>query len=197
MAAPKPVKDIQVTFIGKKYDVDSATTAEDVAKKVMPDTTDSSKLPQVIFGGKKLEPTAFLRDAGVTDGAKLSMVPDPSASMQDLMKQAGLDSEKLDELMGSLGGGAGGDGEMPSMEESMKMMSSMMNSPMIQEMLSDPERLEQSRQMILQNPMLKVGTFQFDFSRTLECQWLYSSLANIRFSTFVHPSSSLHTQQLQ
>merc|ERR1712071_688568 len=40
-------------------------------------------------------------------------------------------------------------------EESMNMMQDMMNSPMIQDMMSDPERLEQSRQMILQNPMLK------------------------------------------
>lgn len=153
------MKDLQVTFVGKKYDVDSATTAEEVQKEVQKQAGgDATKLPQVIFGGKKLEPTAFLRDVGVTDGATLNMVPDPSSNMQDLMKQAGLDTDKLDELMGSLGGsGAGGDGQMPSMEESMKMMTDMMNSPMIQEMMSDPERLEQSRQMILQNPMLKVG----------------------------------------
>ena len=30
-----------------------------------------------------------------------------------------------------------------------------MNSPIFQEYMNDPERLEQSRQMILQNPMLK------------------------------------------
>jgi len=30
-----------------------------------------------------------------------------------------------------------------------------MKSPMFQEYMSDPEKLEQSRQMILQNPMLK------------------------------------------
>mmetsp|Transcript_18601 Transcript_18601/g.26257 ORF Transcript_18601/g.26257 Transcript_18601/m.26257 type:complete len:106 (+) Transcript_18601:162-479(+) len=34
-------------------------------------------------------------------------------------------------------------------------MSDMMKSPMFQEYMSDPEKLEQSRQMILQNPMLK------------------------------------------
>lgn len=158
-AAPKPVKNLHVSFIGKKYDVEAATTAEEVQNEVQKQSGGSSgvvdvskPLPQVVFGGKKLEPTAFLRDAGVTDGAQLNMVPYPSGSMQDLLKQAGLDTDKLDELMGSMGGGA--DGEMPSMEESMKMMSNMMNSPMIQEMMSDPERLEQSRQMILQNPML-------------------------------------------
>jgi hypothetical protein len=54
----------------------------------------------------------------------------------------------------------GGDGKPPSMEESMKMMQEMVNSPIFQEYMNDPERLEQSRQMILNNPMLKVRTYQ-------------------------------------
>ena len=37
----------------------------------------------------------------------------------------------------------------------MDMMSNMMNSPLFQEYMSDPEKLEQSRQMILNNPMMK------------------------------------------
>jgi hypothetical protein len=156
-AAPKPVKNIQVTFIGKKYNVDAANTAEDVQKEVQRQSgsSDTTVSPRVVFSGAPLEPTAFLRDVGVTDGAKLSMVPDTKSSMQDLMKQAGVDTDQLDELMKKMGAGPGADGKAPSMEDSMKAMSDMMNSPMIQEMLSDPERLEQSRQMILQNPMLK------------------------------------------
>jgi len=98
------------------------------------------------------------------------------------MKQAGLDTGKLDELMGSLGG-AGGEGGMPSMEESMKMMSNMMNSPMIQEMMSDPERLEQSRQMILQNPMLKVRRCSEKFTRHRAC--VVQSIVSPRTS-FLH-----------
>lgn len=151
-----------MTFIGKKYDVASATTTEEVQKEVQKQSGgDATKLPSVVFGTKQLEPTAFLRDSGVTDGAELTALPDladigKNGGMADLMKQAGLDTDKLNELMGSMGGGAGGEGGMPSMDESMKMMSEMMNNPMIQEMMNDPERLEQSRQMILNNPMLKV-----------------------------------------
>jgi len=107
----------------------------------------------MLFGTKELNLKEILRDAGVTDGAELVAIPDVQGGMEDLMKQAGLDKEKLNELMGSLGG----EGGTPSMEESMKMMKNMMNSPMIQEMMNDPERLEQSRQMILNNPMLKVS----------------------------------------
>ena len=74
--------------------------------------------------------------------------------IESMLKQAGIDSSQLDELMKSMpGGGAGG--EMPSMQESMEMMQEMMNSPMFQEYMNDPEKLEQSRQMILNNPMMK------------------------------------------
>lgn len=148
------MKNLQVTFVGKKYDVDAATTVEEVQKEIQKQSGASSELPQLLFGGKKLESAAFLRDAGVTDGSDLSAIPDTAAGMQDLLKQAGIDSDKMDELMKSMGGE---DGKMPSMEESMKMMSEMVNSPIFQEYMQDPERLEQSRQMILNNPMLKVS----------------------------------------
>merc|ERR1719469_1293780 len=48
-----------------------------------------------------------------------------------------------------------GGGDMPDMKDSMEMMQSMMSSPLFQEYMSDPEKLEQSRQMILTNPMMK------------------------------------------
>eukprot|EP00560_Eucampia_antarctica_P008963 CAMPEP_0197825274 /NCGR_PEP_ID=MMETSP1437-20131217/2379_1 /TAXON_ID=49252 ORGANISM="Eucampia antarctica, Strain CCMP1452" /NCGR_SAMPLE_ID=MMETSP1437 /ASSEMBLY_ACC=CAM_ASM_001096 /LENGTH=104 /DNA_ID=CAMNT_0043425203 /DNA_START=245 /DNA_END=559 /DNA_ORIENTATION=- len=41
------------------------------------------------------------------------------------------------------------------MKESMDMMQNMMNSPIFQEYMGDPEKLEQRRQMILSNPMIK------------------------------------------
>lgn len=151
------MKDLHVTFLGKKYDLANAETVEEVQKQVQKKTGASSDLPQVLFGGKKLEPTAFLRDSGVTDGADLVALPDAASSMEKLMEEAGVDKEKLDELMKSMGGG---DGKPPSMEESMKMMQEMVNSPIFQEYMNDPERLEQSRQMILNNPMLKVRTLQ-------------------------------------
>merc|ERR1719384_1597782 len=48
-----------------------------------------------------------------------------------------------------------GGGEMPSIKESMEMMQGMMNSPIFQEFIRDPEKLEQTRKMILSNPMMK------------------------------------------
>lgn len=156
MAAPKPVKNIQVNFVGKVFDIEAATTPEDLQEAVQKQSG-GPELEDVTFtmSGKPLPPKALLREAGVTDGAKIDMAPG-AGSMQELMKQAGVDTDKLDEMMKSMGMGAGGDGKAPSMEESMNMMKDMMNSPMIKDMMSDPERLEQSRQMILNNPMLKV-----------------------------------------
>ena len=48
-----------------------------------------------------------------------------------------------------------GDMDMGAMgEQYEKMMEQMMDSPMIDELLNDPEKIEQSRQLILQNPMM-------------------------------------------
>lgn len=76
---------------------------------------------------------------------------DDNTLLSELWKQAGLSTPppNVEELLG------GNNGEAPSLQESMEMMSTMMKSPMFQEYMNDPDRLEQSRQMILQNPMLK------------------------------------------
>mmetsp|Transcript_25875 Transcript_25875/g.76496 ORF Transcript_25875/g.76496 Transcript_25875/m.76496 type:complete len:213 (-) Transcript_25875:68-706(-) len=90
--------------------------------------------------------------------------PPPAAAagglpgMEEMMKSAGIDKDKMDELMKSMPGGLGGEGgegDMPSMEESMEMMKNMVDSPQFNEYMNDPEQLEKSRQMILNNPMMK------------------------------------------
>lgn len=187
-----------MTLRGKKYTIpeDVHTVPElraalSLASGVV--RTDLDK-QSVLFQGTRLEPDAVLKDAGVTDGAALSMVPasgaaagggsgkrkkkaasSPSGSatssaaaaisasgeaspsgggmdamLKEYMKNAGVDPAQLDDMMKSMGGGAGG-----SLQEAMTAMSGLMQSPMFKEYMSDPEKLEQSRQMILNNPMLK------------------------------------------
>lgn len=133
---------------------------------------------KVLFGGKKLKPDDILEDVGVQDGSLINVVPSKTGSgssssssgtsgtsgsssltgaggdkmdkmMKDMMEKAGIDPSQMDEMMKQMGG------EMPSMEESIQAMQEMMNSPMFQEYMNDPEKLEQSRQMILNNPMMK------------------------------------------
>ena len=77
---------------------------------------------------------------------------DPDAMMQNLMNYAGIDSSKVNEMLASMG--IDDPSQLPSIEESMKQLQDMMASPMFQEYMSDPEKLEQSRQMILNNPMM-------------------------------------------
>jgi hypothetical protein len=134
-----------------------------------------------LFGGKKLKTDDVLEDVGVEDGSVINVVPskkndkkkssstkgtvstsgaaaagagagggDMDSMMKDMMEKAGVDPAQLDEMMQQMGGGG-----MPSMEESMEAMQEMMNSPIFQEYMEDPEKLEQSRQMILTNPMMK------------------------------------------
>lgn len=166
---------VQVILRGKKYPVQDVTTVRELQSTLESQSgISSSKQGRVLFGGKKLKPTDVLEDVGVEDGSVINVVPskggdqkkskvvntDASSGasgggdewMENMMKNAGVDPSQLDELMKFMPGGGEG---MPDMEESMKMMQDMMSSPIFQEYMNDPEKLEQSRQMILSNPMMK------------------------------------------
>mmetsp|Transcript_3668 Transcript_3668/g.5043 ORF Transcript_3668/g.5043 Transcript_3668/m.5043 type:complete len:278 (+) Transcript_3668:112-945(+) len=171
--------NVQVTLRGKKYSVPSVSSVRELQINVQGQSGVSPENQgRVLFGGKKLKSSDVLEDVGVEDGSVINVVPgkkksnssamkvesgdnnnksaaSPSAEgnlMEDMLRQAGVDKSQLDDLMKAMPGGADG---MPDMEESMKMMQEMMNSPIFQEYMNDPEKLEQSRQMILNNPMMK------------------------------------------
>lgn len=150
------------------------TTVRELQERVKDASgVDEQNQGRVLFGGKRLDPLDVLAEVGVEDGAQLNIVPASSSkkkasstpaavttetskdetaeAMKKYLQQSGVDPDKLDEMMKSMGA----EGGVPSMEESMQAMSEMMNSPIFQEYLNDPEKLEQSRQMILNNPMLK------------------------------------------
>lgn len=184
MLAGAPISSLSITLRGKKYDVTDVTTVQELQEKVSSLSGVSIKHQgRVIYGGKKLAADTVLSEAGITEGAHLNIVPSTSSKkkkpkntvvssqdssseaktsssssstasnpMSDLLKNAGINPNDLDEMMKSMGGGAGGP---KSLEEGMKAMQEAMNSPILQQMLQDPEKLEQSRQMILSNPMLK------------------------------------------
>merc|ERR1712071_147162 len=69
--------------------------------------------------------------------------------MEKMLESAGIDKKEIQEMFGSSPDG------QPDMMKSMQMMQKMMSSPIFKEYISDPENLEKSRQMILQNPMMK------------------------------------------
>jgi len=72
--------------------------------------------------------------------------------IEQLLKNSGIDPNQLEDIMKSMPGNE--NGEMPDMQESMSMVQNMMKSPLFTNMMNDPERLEQMRQMMLSNPML-------------------------------------------
>lgn len=86
-------------------------------------------------------------------------------SLADMMKGLGLDGGAsggggagggLDDMIQKMMmGGGGKPGEMPDMKESMTMLKQLTDSPMFSEYMSDPTKLEEARQMILSNPMMK------------------------------------------
>jgi Ubiquitin family len=177
VASKTPVPNIQVTLRGKKYDLEDITTVAELQERLSEVSgVHPSQQGRVLFNGQRLAASDFLSEAGVSEGDQLNIVPGKTKSksksspvlgnaasassdevptsdgLKDLLQSSGVDTSKLDELMKSMGGSGG---EAPNLQESMEMMSGMMNSPVFKEYMSDPERLEQSRQMILQNPMLK------------------------------------------
>lgn len=144
-----------------------------------------SKQGKILHNGKRLSTDAdSLSEAGVSEGDQLSCVPSKKSSssskkkssstttaaasaaaadaagasdpMADMMKgltgAGGLDEMVQKMLSGGMGGGPGG---MPDMKESMKMMKDLTNSQVFEDYMNDPEKLEESRQMILSNPMMK------------------------------------------
>lgn len=175
--ARAPLQNLQVTLRGKKYEISNVVTVGDLKSK-MKEVSGNSKEHHVLYDGKRLSSSTNLSEAGVEDGSQLNMVPalakkkDKKSvqadgvrtttttesteatenAMKEYLKNSGVDTKKLDELMKQMGGG---DGKMPDMNETLDMMSNMMSSPLFQQYMSDPEMLEQSRQMIANNPMLK------------------------------------------
>lgn len=172
--AAKPLS-VSVVLSGKKYSIKNVDTVSELQTSLESQSGVSSGKQKVLFGGKKLKPSDVLVDVGVEDGSVINVVPSKKndkkknkvsssnsgatatgagaanmdSMMKDMMEKAGVDPAQLDEMMEQMGG------SMPSMEESMQAMQEMMNSPMFQEYMEDPEKLEQSRQMILNNPMMK------------------------------------------
>jgi Ubiquitin family len=172
VSAGTPISRVSVSLRGQKYDVSEVTTVQELQEKVSTLSGISVKQQgRVIFGGKRLPTDTVLSDVGIEDGAQINIVPSTSGSkkkkaattplpsaestassnvLNDVLKNSGMDTKGLDEMMKQFGGAG-----PKSMEEGMKAMQEAMNSPLLQEMLNDPEKLEQSRQMILNNPMLK------------------------------------------
>lgn len=81
-----------------------------------------------------------------------STATDPMSMMDDMLKSAGVDTQQLQDMLQGMGGA---DGKPPDMMQTMEMMQKMMSSPMFKDFMNDPARLEQGRQMILGNPMMK------------------------------------------
>lgn len=73
-------------------------------------------------------------------------------NMEEMLKQSGLDPSMFNGMLNNKDGEGGG---MPDMAQTAKMMQDMMKSPLFEQYLNDPERMEQSRQMIMENPMMK------------------------------------------
>ena len=178
-----PVSNLHVTLKGKKYTLDAPlTTVADLQAQLEAHSgIVPAKQGKILHEGKKLSSSSggpSLSEAGVCDGDQLNCIPSKKKSSSSSTKKSststvaattttaaapaasaggGLD-EMLKKLMaGGLPGGMGGsaNGAQPDMKEQMTMLKELISSPIFSEYMSSPEKLEEARQMILTNPMLK------------------------------------------
>jgi len=104
---------------------------------------------------KSTAPKAVAAPAAAASSSAAGASSDPIADMMKGM--AGMGSgmdDMVKNMMGGLGGGSG-PGGMPDVAESIKMMKDLTDSPMFAEFMENPEKLEEARQVILDNPMMK------------------------------------------
>jgi Ubiquitin family len=158
----KKKKKTALTSAAKKSTANTAGSSKSVTSSAAAKLSDELS---TLTGGKNPEDMspdeikAALKAAGV-DTDKLD---EANQRMTEMLQQAGVDTSKMEDMVKNMmsgdggGGGLGGlfGGKPPSMEDSMDMMNSMMNSPLFSQLMNDPEKLEESRQMILKNPMMK------------------------------------------
>lgn len=183
LAAAGPV-NVNVTLRGKKYQVNGASVGEIQAE--MEKVAGLHKGQQsVLYKGKLLSSDDDLAAAGVTDGDTINVVPSKRPkSERSAPASSGSGGGAVESGSGGfpglegLGGGLGGMGGLPGMppgmadmsqEEYQKMMGEVLNSPMMDEFFGSPEKIEESRKAILENPMLKQAMGQLPgFSEMLE-----------------------------
>jgi hypothetical protein len=93
--------------------------------------------------------------AAASDASASSAASDPMADMmKGISGMGGMDDMVKNMMAGGMGGGSG-PGGMPDAAESIKMMKDLTDSPMFADFMENPERLEEARQVILSNPMMK------------------------------------------
>mmetsp|Transcript_5235 Transcript_5235/g.6048 ORF Transcript_5235/g.6048 Transcript_5235/m.6048 type:complete len:333 (+) Transcript_5235:107-1105(+) len=166
-------KRLSVTSTGGGHLSEAGVSAGDQlncvpAKKKSSTSSSSTK--------KKSSSAASLTSAAATPAAAASGAAtgggSDTNSLAEMMKGFGLGGEgggeggagaggpggldtMIQKMMSGAGGAGGADGGMPDMKESMAMLKELTNSPLFSEYMNDPTKLEESRQMILQNPMIK------------------------------------------
>ena len=160
-----PKQQGRILFQGKKIPsaveslLSDAGVSDGDQLNCVPSTGSTKKKSTSTTRKKTTTPTTTTSSTTTTPTTKTNgaATTDPLSSAKNVLQNAGLDTGAVDDMIKNMMGSGDGGGDMkpPSLEDSMDMMTSMMKSPMFTELLNDPEKLEQSRQMILNNPMLK------------------------------------------
>eukprot|EP00639_Heterosigma_akashiwo_P026804 CAMPEP_0194694052 /NCGR_PEP_ID=MMETSP0295-20121207/20990_1 /TAXON_ID=39354 /ORGANISM="Heterosigma akashiwo, Strain CCMP2393" /LENGTH=226 /DNA_ID=CAMNT_0039585237 /DNA_START=27 /DNA_END=707 /DNA_ORIENTATION=+ len=148
--------NVVATLRGTKYTVD-ATTVADVSAQIEAQASLAADQQAVLFKGKILDPEDDLAAAGVQDGDALNIVPNrrPKAARPagEALPEAG--AEATDAMAGCPGGVPSFEDMGIKEEEYEAMLDQMYDSDMFSQLFGDPEKLEETRQALISNPMMK------------------------------------------
>jgi len=160
-----PAKQGRILFHGKRLGTSSSSssTSSSLSEAGVAEGDQLNCVPAKKSGSKKKSTTATTAAAAAAPAGSSA---GSDGGLADVMKglegalggASGAGAGGLDDMMSKLlsGGMPGGDGAgMPDMAESMRMMKELTNSPLFSQYMNDPEKLEESRQMILNNPVMK------------------------------------------
>ncbi len=196
---------------GKRYEV-NATNVRELQKGIK----DAAGLPEdqqsVLFKGRLLNPDDDLEGAGVIAGDVINVVPskrqrteksEASASAWGRINATRAHSAG-EELEGNKGGSGGSFGDLGGLggmgdfnilpEQYEQVMKEMLNSPMMDEFFSSEEKIEESRQAILENSALKEVGRQLDMVGflTLFLPFLVTATTKDRVLNCTNPKSPEH-----
>lgn len=169
--ASNPVHNVQVTLRGEVYYVSNVSTIQELQDRLQAESGwDPTEQGSVTFQGRVLEPMDSLFDVGINSGDQVNIVPKRIADHWKMMNDMGNGLLSLHQELSSRGLQNSSPEQwrdlqvmtnlyrdltkVPYMQEEIDRFSQYLKNPQVVDTVTDPDRVETLRQIILNNPLL-------------------------------------------
>ena len=161
---------VQVTLKGEVFYVSDVLTVKDLQSRLQEESgLTADEQGSVAFQGSVLEPSDSLADVGVTSGDQVNIIPQKMADHWRMMNKMGHGllslRNRIAQEVGSVSPERLRDFQVmarlfedltkvPYMQEEMERMCQYLKDPEVAGQVTDPDRVESLRQIILNNPLM-------------------------------------------